>query len=112
MQAHGILYKSVAQKVLLYGIKSWVVTGASLKVLEGFYHQAARRIGGSTARRAEEGEWEYPLLADSLESTGIWQIKEYIQRLQDTIAAQVACRPIYELCTGTEQMTGSSRMMR
>ena len=47
-----------------------------------------------------------------MEAVGIWKMKEYIQRRQDTIAAQVALRKIYELCTGTERMLGSSWMMR
>ena len=36
--AHGMLYKAVAQTVLLYGSESWVMKGAILKVLEKFYH--------------------------------------------------------------------------
>ena len=35
------MYKMVAQSVILYGIKSWVVTGDMLKALEGFRHRAA-----------------------------------------------------------------------
>ena len=49
---------------------------------------------------------------DALDSTGLWLINEYIQRRQGRIAAQVACRPIYELCTGAERIPGSSQMMR
>ena len=56
----GILYKAVAQMVLLYGSESWVVTGAMLKVLEGFHHRTSRRIAGMTAWNAEDREWEYP----------------------------------------------------
>ena len=45
----GMIYKAVAQSVLMYGSLSWVVTGEMLKVLEGFHHQVARRITGMTA---------------------------------------------------------------
>ena len=38
---HGMMYKAVAQLVLLYGSESWVVTGEMLKVLERFRHRAA-----------------------------------------------------------------------
>ena len=33
VQARGMIYKAVVQTVLIYGSKSWVVTGAMLKVL-------------------------------------------------------------------------------
>ena len=46
--------------VLLYGSDSWVVTGAMLKLLEGFHHRVARRIEGMTDRCGEDKEWEYP----------------------------------------------------
>ena len=60
----GMLYKLVTQMVLLYGSESWVVTGEMLKVFEGFYHRADRKIARMTACSAEDGEWEYPPVAD------------------------------------------------
>ena len=41
VRARGAMYKSVAQSVLLYGSKIWVVTGDMLKVLTGFHHWVA-----------------------------------------------------------------------
>ena len=49
VQARGMMYKAVAQSVLLYESKIWVVMGDMIKVLEGFHHRAARRITGMTA---------------------------------------------------------------
>ena len=46
-----IMYKAVAQSLLLYGSGSWVVMGGMLKVLEGFHHRSARWIMGMTATR-------------------------------------------------------------
>ena len=54
--SRGEMYKSVAQSVLFYGSKIWVVTGEILKVLEGFHHQAALRITGVTVKRGLGGE--------------------------------------------------------
>ena len=51
----GMLYKAVAQTVLLYEIDSWVVMGEMLIVLEGFHHRAAWWIAGMTTRLAENG---------------------------------------------------------
>ena len=38
------MYKAVAQSVILYGSKRWVVMEEMFKVLEGFHHRAAQRI--------------------------------------------------------------------
>ena len=100
VQARGMIYKSVAQKVLLYGSESWGVIGAILKVLDGFHHREAQRITGMKAWHAEYGDWEYPSVDDALEAAGLWPIKEYTQIWQATISAKLACRPIYEICTG------------
>ena len=45
----GTIHQAVAQSVILYGSKSWVVTGEIIKVLEGFHHRAAQQITGMTA---------------------------------------------------------------
>ena len=57
VREQGVMYKAVAQSVLLYGSEIWVVMGEMIKVLEGFYHRAARRITGVMATRGEGGEW-------------------------------------------------------
>ena len=62
--ARGMLHKAVAHTVLLYGSDGWVLTGAMLKVLEGFHHRSAQWIAVMTYWRAEGGEWDYPPVAD------------------------------------------------
>ena len=57
MQARGEMYKAVDHLVLIYDIKSWVVTGYMLKVLTGLHHWAARRITGMMTKRGAGGEW-------------------------------------------------------
>ena len=57
MQDQGAMYKAVAHPELLYGSKSWVVTGEILKILTAFYHQAARRITKITDKLGSEEEW-------------------------------------------------------
>ena len=52
----GAMYKVVAQSLILYGSKIWVVNGEMLKVLPGFHHQAARRITGMTEKRFRGGD--------------------------------------------------------
>ena len=66
MWALGMIYKSVAQSVLLYGSESWVVTGAMLKVLERFRHQATRLITRMMAERVADGDWGYTPVAAAL----------------------------------------------
>ena len=65
-RAWGAIYKVVAQSVLLYGSKSWVVTRGVLKVLMGFHHQAAQRITGMTEKRGSVREWEYPSVVEAM----------------------------------------------
>ena len=55
--SRGMMYKAVDQSVLLYGSESWVVMGEMLNFLEGFHHQAARRITKMTETRGVGGEW-------------------------------------------------------
>ena len=50
-----MMYKAVEKSVLLYGSESWMVTGEMLKVVEGVFHQAARRITGVTAKLVADG---------------------------------------------------------
>ena len=41
-----MIYKAGVHTVLLYGIESWVVTDAMLKVLEEFHHRVDLMISG------------------------------------------------------------------
>ena len=59
---HGMMYKAVAQLVLLYNCDNWVVMGAMLKVLEGLHHWVTRHITGMTETRGAVRYCEYPLL--------------------------------------------------
>ena len=70
----GAIYKSVEQFVLLYGIKTWVVTREMLKVLKGFHHLAARWITVLTAKIRAGVEWEYPSVVEAMEATGLHPI--------------------------------------
>ena len=45
---HGMLYIVVGKTVILYGSESLLVTGAILKVLEGFHHRASQNIAKMT----------------------------------------------------------------
>ena len=50
-----------------------------------------------TAQRTEIREWEWTPLSEALDTVRLWQMNEYIHQRQNTVAAQVACYPIYEL---------------
>ena len=112
VQARGAMYKAVAQSVLLYSSKSWVVSGYMLKVLEGFHHRSASRITGITAKQGAGGEWDYPSVLETMKSAGLHPIGVYIRRRKATIAERSACHPIYELCKGAEQMPGTRYLVQ
>ena len=93
-------------------IESWVVTREMIKVLTGFHHWAARRIIGMTKICGAGGEWEYPLLKEAMESTGLHPIGVYIKSRQKTIAVRLAFRPVYALCTEAERIPGTSWLVQ
>ena len=56
-----------------------------LKAMEGLHHWLARRIAGKMDRHKVDGVWELTPVADSLEISGLFLLKEYIQRRQANI---------------------------
>ena len=55
VRARRMMYEVVAQSVLLYISKSWLVTGAMLNVMGGFHHRLSRRIMGMMDKHVEDG---------------------------------------------------------
>ena len=84
VRAQGMIYKAVDWLVLLYVSDSWVMTGAMLKVLEGFHHRAARRITGTKATRFSSGEWDYHPVVAEMESAGLHTINGVHKRRNTT----------------------------
>ena len=76
VQDRGMMYKAVAQSVLMYGSESWGVVGEMLKVLERFNHRVARRITWMTEINGSVMEWEYPPVVAALESARLYPITE------------------------------------
>ena len=70
-QARGLIYEAEVQSVLLYISEIWVVMGEMLKALEGFHHRIARRITGMTAQSITGRGWEWPPVAEALETAVI-----------------------------------------
>ena len=62
-------------------------------------------------KRVADGTWEYTPVAAELEAAGLYPIHGYIWIKKATIAAQVACWTIYELCNKAERRPRMSRMM-
>ena len=79
------MYKAVAQSVILYGSKRWVVMEEMFKVLEGFHHRAAQRITVLTKKRGAGRDWEDPSVVEALETTGLHPIGVYLRRQQAEI---------------------------
>ena len=66
-----MMYKAVAQTVILYVIKIWVLTGAMLNILEGFHHRAAIGFARMTEKFVADKMWEYNLVMAALETAGL-----------------------------------------
>ena len=101
--------KEVMQKVFMYGSDRWVVMGETLTVLESFNNRVERRIARKTYQHDGDGGWEWTTVEESLEVERLWSNKEYIQRRQAIIVVHISNRPIYELCTGEENVLGYRR---
>ena len=57
-----------------------------LKVMEVLHYWLARRIAGKMDQHKVDGVWELTPVADALEISGLFLLKEYIQRRQANIA--------------------------
>ena len=81
-----------------------------LKFLKTFHHQAKQHILGMTAKHGASGEWEYPVVEESMDYAGIHPIGVYIKMRQIKIVERVACPPVYELCREPDgALVGSRR---
>ena len=85
VRAWVFLYKEVVQLVFFYESKSWGVTGAMLKLIEGFHHWVARIITAMVEQHTMSTESEWPRLDGDLDIAGLCLIKECIQRRQATV---------------------------
>ena len=61
----------LAQAVLLFGSKKWVMTSWLDKSLERFQHWAARRMACMVPKLQWEGVWVYPLIGAVLAMVGL-----------------------------------------
>jgi hypothetical protein len=108
----GMFYKAVVQSVLLYGCETWVITSQVLQVLEGFHNRVARRLSGKRPYlHPVENKWVYPPIAEALEEASLYSIDHYISVRQNTLAVNIATRPILELCRESERLSGSIRRL-
>jgi L-rhamnose mutarotase len=108
-----MFYKAVVQSVLLFGSETWVLSQPMLTALEGFHWRVARRIADNQPYLDRQtGEWVYPPIDKVLEEVGMYSIAHYIDKRQNTVADYVATRPIFDLCQGSEWLTGSRSSRR
>ena len=106
----GMFYKAVVQSVLLYSCETWVITSQVLDVLKGFHNRVARRLSGKRPYfLPAENKWVYPPSEEALEEAGLFPVEHYISVRQNTLADNVATRPILELCRESEWLSGSAR---
>ena len=108
----GMLFKSVVQKILLFGAETWVVTPRMEKALSGFLHGAARRLTGRQARRGHNGKWHYPSLVGEMKETGLTDVGKSIANRQNTVAQYIATRPLLDLCEEARAREGTRVPLR
>ena len=80
-----MLYTAVAQAVLLFGAKTWVLTPRMEKALDSFQSRVARKTTGRQSRQSKDGIWVYPPLAGARKEAGMVGIRTSITRRQNTV---------------------------
>ena len=103
----GNLYKAVAQSVLLFRAKTWVLTQRMEKSLGSFQSRVARRLTGKQPRCQTDGSWNYPPLAEELGEAGLEGIRKSVTRWQNTVAQYIATQPILDLCERANRRPGA-----
>ena len=58
-----ILFNTVVQAVLIFGLEKWVLTPRMEQTMGSFQYRVARRITGRHPMIQEERGWDYPPLA-------------------------------------------------
>ena len=93
--------------VILFGSKSWCLTLASLRILEGFHVRVARRMTGMMPKKRSDGSWEYPDLAEVPKAACLHTVCEYSQVWMHMVMKFMSVRPIYKFCREAERNWGS-----
>ena len=105
VRARKILYRAVAQTVLLYRSKIWEIRGEMINLLEAVHHWIMGRISGKVARCICEEGWECPPPEEAIDTAGMWP-REYVKRWKARIAENIAKHPIYKNFTRAKRTTG------
>ena len=79
--------------------------------MRGFHHHISRWITGKSVWGIGAQLWEYLIVDEALEATGLWPIQEYSRCFQAKLYDYIIKRLIYELCTGVECLQGSIQLM-
>jgi hypothetical protein len=87
-KARGMFHRSVVQSVLLYGVETWTVALAMMKMLASFHNQVAKQITGILAKRVQ-GEWVHSPVAPALEACDLHSIQECVWGWQRTMEEYV-----------------------
>ena len=103
----GMFYKATVQSVLLFGSKTWVLSPATLKRLEGFHAKAARRMTGLLPKLVG-GSWKFPKTNTVLATASLHTIEHYVQVRRAHIMRWVIDRPILKLCRMAERRRGTT----
>ena len=106
LKVSGNFYKAVAQAVLLFRAKTWVLTQRMKKALDRFQCRVVRRLARKLPQRRTDGSWDYLPLAEALGEAGLEGIRNLVTRRQNTVAQYIATRPILDLCERAGQGQG------
>ena len=93
----SVFYRAVTHTVLLFGLKTWVLSVAMEKMVEGTHNGFLRNITGKWERRKGDGMWSISELEKVREATETQLDTTCIERIQEMVAQWVAPCQIFEI---------------
>ena len=102
-------YRAVVQKILLYGLETWVLSESMERKVEGVNTGILRQITGKQERQPRDGTWDTPGAEGVREAAGTQSTRTCIGIQQATVAHWVALRPLFGVCARETGYKGGGR---
>ena len=78
----SLFYRELTQAFLMFGLESWALSDAIMRVVGGNHVVFPRHITGNRAQHQVDGTWETPVAEEVLQTEGMQSTAKYIVRKQ------------------------------
>ena len=70
----GVIYKLVAQAVIMFGLETWIINPRIIRILRFFHHQVTRRLKGKQSYRGVDRICRYPPLSEAMAYVWLYEV--------------------------------------